>query len=416
MTVLMTPAGIRIEHLDVEDVVVHDLLEAQAPERRDELVARALSVGARGVLSMGLGLDLAEVDASVRSSVEQVLTSARAEVGELFASAQEALRHQLDPDRASSAMGRTLAELTSWRDQLARALDPADRESHAARFVREIEDLVGKGGSLEGWLSAALDPHAEDTALGRLAQTLRDRLDALRDVVMREQGRRSEATLGTRKGFAFEDVVEEHVRQALRSAGAIVERTSSLPGNLGLVGDITVTLPHGEVVVIETKDQATIALTGREGILDELDRAMTNRGAAFAICVSAQDAFPVEVGSFAVYGDKLLLTELGDGTMVGVGLRWAAASLAASSVPGRDGIDARAIEGKLLELRSLAQLFSTNRRALTDIGRSVESVRSSLGDMRARLIALAEELMGDLRVPPGEVLELRPSLAVPESG
>ena len=81
--------------------------------------------------------------------------------------------------------------------------------------------------------------------------------------------------------------------------GCEVERTSTDGGSLGreaLVGDLVVVLADGGRVVIEAKHTARITLTGPDGILAELDRAMTNRDAEVAICVSAQDAFPGEVG------------------------------------------------------------------------------------------------------------------------
>ncbi|MFQ5967572.1 MAG: hypothetical protein ACE5MI_08160 [Acidimicrobiia bacterium] len=376
MPISLTPNGIEIDHLVVDDAVVRDLLQGEPAPRRDELVARAISVGARGVMTMGLGLDLAALDATVHDSV-------------------------------SSAMSRAVEQLGGWRESFLASFDPGRPGSHTARFVEEIDALVGRGGALETWLGAALDPHSDETALGRLGQSMRERLDRLGDLIVEERGRKSEAERGTRKGFQFEDVVEEQVRATARHLGAIVERTSRTTGEMGLAGDLTVALQGGDLVVIEVKDQARIALTGRESILDELERAMTNRQATFAVCVSARDAYPTEVGGFANYGNKVLVTDPGDGTMIDVALRWAAAALAAAPDGSDRQIDPAVIVGKLQEIRSLAQLFSSNRRSLTEIGRSVESVRTSMGEMRGRLIALTEELLGDLRLPAsGEVVEL----------
>ncbi|HEY5579186.1 MAG TPA: hypothetical protein VIL12_05820, partial [Acidimicrobiia bacterium] len=222
---------------------------------------------------------------------------------------------------------------------------------------------------------------------------------------------------GTRKGIEFEDVVEARLREAARHLGAIVERTSRSGGSHSNVGDLTVTLPAGQVVVVEAKNQERISLLGRDGILDELDRAKANREACFAVCVSARPAFPAEVGAFGAYGDKLLVVDDGEGLMVDVAVRWAAAAVAASSNRRAHGFDPDTIAALLTEIRALAQLFSTNRRAMTDIGRSLENVRGSLGEMRARLLSLTDELLSEL-VPEAtaEVVELWAERSVDEVG
>ena len=62
---------VRIEQLTVRDPLLCSILRNQTPERRVELVERALSVGARGLMTMGFGVDLAEVDDRVRRSVAE---------------------------------------------------------------------------------------------------------------------------------------------------------------------------------------------------------------------------------------------------------------------------------------------------------------------------------------------------------
>jgi hypothetical protein len=45
------------------------------------------------------------------------------------------------------------------------------------------------------------------------------------------------------------------------------------------VGDAALTLPDGTRIAIEAKDSAKVGLTGKDGILEELGRAMANRDA-----------------------------------------------------------------------------------------------------------------------------------------
>jgi hypothetical protein len=181
--------------------------------------------------------------------------------------------------------------------------------------------------------------------------------------------------------------------------GALVERTSTLGGSLAgdaIVGDFVVEFPEGERIVVEAKNTRSLSLTGRDGILAQLDRAIDNRDARMAVCVSATDAFPAEVGVFGVYGNRILVVDDGDGTMLGVALRWGRLFSAAART-NRPDIDLVAIDERLDRIRMLAQRFSTNRRALTDIAGSVEKVRDGLDEMRRELLEFVDDATSEVR-------------------
>ena len=125
----MTNIGINgttvtIDGLEVDDGVLAELLGSQPDERQAELARRVLEVGARGLLTMGLGIDLAEVDARVRRSVDEVTGEARQHVEQVLAAARQAFGEHFDPDLRSSMVGRALDEFTQWRDGFLRSFNP----------------------------------------------------------------------------------------------------------------------------------------------------------------------------------------------------------------------------------------------------------------------------------------------------
>ena len=156
------------------------------------------------------------------------------------------------------------------------------------------------------------------------------------------------------------------------------------------------TLGDGTRVVVEAKNVAKMSLAGKTGILTELDQAMDNRNASWAICISATDGFPGEVGSFAVYGNRLLVVDPGEGTLTGVALRWIAAS-AASAAERLDEVDTAAAQERLHRIRDLAQHFSRSKRALTTAQDGLESVRHDLDSLRTQLIELVDDVARALR-------------------
>ena len=223
----------------------------------------------------------------------------------------------------------------------------------------------------------------------------------LRDAVHAERGRRTEAEKGTQKGFLFEDAIEDRARAwAAGIGGCQVDRTSTDGGSLGrdvLVGDLVVVLADGARVVIEAKHTARINLTGPDGILCELDRAMTNRDAEVAICVSAQEAFPGEVGSFGLYGNRILVVDDGTGSMFDVSLR--IANLLVSTARPSDGetIDRAAVIDQLDRIHKLAKRFSSSKRTLTEAQNSIDLAKEGLDSLRSELIELAEAAAHEVR-------------------
>ena len=403
---------VTIEGLEVEDAGFAQLLATQPEDRRAEVVARAITVGVRGILSMGLGIDLSEVDDRVKRSVLEATAEARREVEAVLSAARRAFDDQLSPENRTSTVARTLEEFTSWRDGFLSRMDPTDADSDTARFLSELTSLVGPAGELQNRLEEALDPSVDTSAFARLGKSIEDRLTELRDAVMHQRGRAEEAESGTQKGFDFEDSIHDWLSSAVAGiGGCVVERTGRIPGELSadaLVGDFVVTLPDGARIVVEAKNTARINLAGKDGILDELDRAIVNRSADYSICISSREAFPKEVGPFGVYGHRLLVVDPGDGAMTAVAVRWAISAMAAERQT-RGELDHGLFEDRLQRIRQLAQLLSGSRRSLTDITTSVENVRGTLEQLRTELLAVVTDLDREVArvTEPAEVVTLR---------
>ena len=394
--VTLDGTNVTIGHLNVSDPALVELLGSQADDRWPELIERALSVGVRGLMTMGFGLDLSEVDERVRRSVLTVTENAERHVAQTIETAQRALAEQLDPQHRSSIVSKTITEFTAWRDEFMRTMDPSVVDSHTARFVETLNDLLGPNGALESRLQALLDPDADGSGLSSLAASIDDRFAELRDLIMVRHGAEVEAEKGTQKGFDFEDTIEATLRSQL-GRGAYVERTSHERGSLdGKVGDFVVTLGSGDRVVIEAKNTTSIiSLGGKGGMLAELDRAAANRQALFAICVSANPVFPQEVGTFAVFGDRICVVDDGEGTMLAAAIAWAEASIAVAAHRS-EGIDVSAIEDRLQSLRSMATQVSNIRRSLTQVATSVTTLKGTLDELRSDLLAHVDDIAREI--------------------
>jgi hypothetical protein len=408
-SVRLAEGTVYIDGLSIRDAVLADLVSRQTdPQAVEALLERVLVTGARGIASMGVGLDLAELDGRVAKSVATALI----DFEKTIASGVGHLAEQLDPDQRSSLVARALSELTGIQSAFLAGVDPSRTDSHAGELLARLREVVGPGGPVAQRLEEALDPTAPNSSLAAGFASIRAEITALRDHVSLQKGRAQEAVRGTAKGVDFEILVDEALRNAARPLGAIVEHTGRAAGHLGtaVVGDYLITLGNGCRIAVEVKNQRAIGLTGKQGILEELDRAVANRQANAAMCISAEDAYPQEVGPFGVFGNRVLVVDDGEGTMIWTGLRWLAATLTAQ--PGAETIDLAAVHDRLQRLRSICQKFSSQRSALTEINKSVGRVSEGLGEMRDEVLVLVDDLTRQIRLTldgesPGPVVDLR---------
>ena len=382
-----------VEHLVVDDRDVLTLVGSVPADERVEVVARALAIGARGLMTMGLGIDVASVDGRVRQTLVSVADEAERRIAALLDTAQQAFTRQFDPEQHTSLTAKAMAEFASLQRDLLGRLDPALEGSATTTFLTRLTELVGADGDLEQRLAAALDPDADGSALQRVSAAIDERFTELRDLIVHqhgvEEGRAAEAARGTAHGLAFEDQVEAWARAwAGRVGGCVVERTGITAGATGKVGDVLVTLPTGSRIAIEAKNQAAIGLSGKDGILKELDRAMDNRDAQAAVCVSGRDAYPAEVGSLGVYGNRILAVD-NEGIMTGVALTLAQAAISAAAAGTTDTIDVATIGDEVDSIRKLADQLRTAWATLTGMRKSVDGLGDTLGELRTDLLTRA---------------------------
>ncbi|MDH3250738.1 MAG: hypothetical protein OEQ47_17345, partial [Acidimicrobiia bacterium] len=175
---------IRLDGFVFDDPTLASLLADLSAERRIEMVGRVLTVGARGLVTMGLGVDLGEVDERVRTAVRQAAEEAERRFTTTVNDASRAMSGQLDPNLRDSLVARSLEDFTEWRDDFLAALDPNSVDSHTRLLLENLESLVGPDGLMETRLHAMLDPSGEESALGQLGDSITRQLADLRDLIM----------------------------------------------------------------------------------------------------------------------------------------------------------------------------------------------------------------------------------------
>ena len=371
MAIDLINGTVRIDQFETADPAVVGLVgSVEHGAERERLVSSALSTGARGLMSMGLGVRVEDLESRLRSGAEAAAAATLAQLEVAVMRAAKLLEAGID-------LGRS--------------------DSHSTMFLDELKSLLGPDGRLLAGLRAALDPMG-NSPLALAFAGVKAELAHLRDDIVRNQGRDEEAQKGTAKGLAFEHRLDGTLRSIARGIGAVVEHTGRSAGDLSsasVVGDYLVVLPGGRKIVIEVKDQRSITLQGKSGILAELDRAMINRSADGGLCISSGDAYPAEVGAFNVYGNRVLVVDDGEGTMITAAIRWL--MLSGASAGDDETLDIGAIREGLERLRGTCQRFANSRSALTEVNKSVSKVSESLGDIRDEVLNIVDDLIRNIR-------------------
>jgi hypothetical protein len=276
--------------------------------------------------------------------------------------------------------------LTKSREDLVRQFSAADERNPLADFksaaVREIQQ------------AASRSDNTQRVLLEKLAE-LQKELQGLRGEKEKIEEVEAERERGTAKGRTFEEAVFEAVDAIAAAQGDDAEAVGDVTEATGKVGDIVVSLdacngPARGRIVIEAKDRRL----SRPGALAELDKAMAERSADFAVLVvPTEEEVPAKLEALREYnGDKLVVALGPDGGLpLELGYRLARARVLMKRSDA-DGIDAEAV--RAAGERALAAL-SDERKIKNQLSGAKTGIDKAYGlveEMSARVRGLLQEI------------------------
>ncbi|MBA2629540.1 MAG: hypothetical protein H0U84_00765 [Thermoleophilaceae bacterium] len=299
--------------------------------------------------------------------------------------------------------------LVKSREDLVRQFSAADGANPLADF---------KAGALESINQAANRSHATQRALLEKLAELQKELQALRDEKDKLEEIDAERERGTAKGRDFEELVAESVDALALRQGDVAESVGDQKGAAGKTGDVVVAVgacdgpPRGRIV-FEAKDRKL----SRPTAMAELDRALTDRDADFAVLVVPTEAeLPAKLQPLREYnGDKLLVVlDAEDATGLSLEVAYRLARARVLMARGGEGVDGAAVhdlvERALASMEDVRKVKSHLTGAKTNIDtayRVVDEmtlrVRAHLADVDALVFAGDP---GEQAVPPDDQLEL----------
>ncbi|HEU0024992.1 MAG TPA: hypothetical protein VFQ12_10190, partial [Thermoleophilaceae bacterium] len=293
-------------------------------------------------------------------------------------------------DGSSASVQNRVRELVG--EALVKSREDLVRQFSSADGSNPLSDF--KAGALETITQAANRSHATERALLQQLGELRKELQGLRDEKEKLEQVGAERERGTAKGRSFEEAVSDSLDALALRQGDVAEAVGDQPGASGKTGDVIVDIgacdgPSRGRIVFEAKDRRL----SKPRAIEELDRALADRDADFAVLVvPTADELPAKLEPLREYnGDKLLVAldpDAPEGLPLEVAYRLARARvlMARGDQVGVDGAAVHdLVERALHAMEDVRKVKSQLTGAKSGIDRAYEVVEEMAARVRAHL-------------------------------
>lgn len=303
---------------------------------------------------------------------------------------------------------RTLDEFFGERGRLRVELDRAFGPDGGRLYaLLNPSDETTPLGKFRASLEERLDPNRKGSLLWNLTKEIRERFQNIEMHLGMEAAVEAERERGTHKGRTFEEAVTDSLLQLARPYGDRVENVGDEGGVLGKgkkVGDIVCHLANDEAgsfegrVVLEVKDRG-VTLSGKTSIYRELDSAIKNRDAHFAIAVvERQHAEKFGPLHYAAPNQILVALDSEGEDLLPLEAAYRFARMVVKTRAARRDVtlDVDAIKARIKQIRTVLEQVRPMKTGLTGAVKSIKKVHDQLDGLRASVLETVDELENDL--------------------
>jgi hypothetical protein len=320
---------------------------------------------------------------------------------------------KLFSDGSTASVQNRVRELV--QETMARSREDLMKQFSSADGSNPLADF--KAGTIRVLKAAEERQHETQQQMLLQMAELEKQMQALRLEKEKLEEVEAERERGTAKGRSFEEAVAAAVDEIALAQGDVAEAVGDVKEATGKVGDVVVAIdacngPARGRIVIEAKDSRL----SKPKALEELDRAIAERSADFAVLVVPTDEeLPAKLEPLREYnGDKMVVAL--DPEAGPLPLEYAYRIARARALMKRsdaDGIDAEAV--RATTERALAALGEERKikNQLTGVKTGIDKAYGLVDEMSARVRALLAEIDALVR-PANENGAARAEAAQPE--
>lgn len=316
---------------------------------------------------------------SYTKHIAELIAAARKDFQVWTGQLEKDARELLDPDKKSSAVGRLETLLEGATQQFEEMFDPTRKESYAGQLNQKLAQVFGTDGRA-GFFDTSLNE-----ALSPVLRELRE----LKEKVEARKAAEQVIASSSLKGLPFQELVHRRLSDLAKPFGDDVSDVSS--GSSGSrAGDFLVTVNgSGKRVVVEARDKRQMSLPA---IKEELERDIKARDAHLALYVSSgPEMLPQHVGSFQIYGEKLVTT------MENLPIAYRVARVMVLMEAPDGDVDTSALRAILTKIKEGTHSLRNAKSKATQIENCIAGIRSDVGEAERiilGLVAHAESLLG----------------------
>jgi hypothetical protein len=378
-------SSIFIKGLEIQDFELHEIISDQKETARPEFVRRALKVGAIALRD----IVVTEKTDYIKKEFQRLCV----ELDDIFQLklGKEGMKGELN--KIFGKNGRLecrLEDLFGDNGRLARdILDMNNRNSPIGQLRETIESyFVGK----DSEMYSMLDLGKKDSPMSRIRQDIMGELEKIERMIEEHLAKKEIIEKTTKKGFEFEDAIEDFLVIISRPFNDLVERVGKKKGKLGnLTGDFVMTINDPTIkgyppkIVIEAKAGENIRLT-KKGLLGELDDAIKNREAKFAIAVT-RSLTSKSIGCYReIEQDKIICAYEDNGLPLEVAYKVARTRLLLSTYKEFEKeIDVARINGVIDKISNDLNATQGIKAKLTGIGRTSEAITTDIKSLETNI-------------------------------
>jgi len=389
--------AVSISRLEIRDRDVYEIISDQRAAARPDFVKRALKVGVialRDILVTGKTDYVKREFQRLCFELDKIF---QLELG------KEGMKGELDKIFGSNGKFETCLEKLFGDDgRLVRdILDMNNKNSPIGQLRETIESyFVGK----DSEIYSMLDPGKKDSPISRMKQDIMIELDKIRRIIEEQVAKKEIIEVTTKKGFIFEDLLEDFLLLISKPFDDIIERVGKEKGKLGnLKGDFVITLNDPIIegqppkIVVEAKAGKNIRLT-QKGLLGELDDAIKNREAEFAIAVT-RSVVSDFIGCYrGIERDKIICSFEENGLPLEVAYKVARTRVLSNMYKESEKeIDISRINGVIDKISNDLNSTQGIRAKLTSIGRTSETIATDIKSLETNIRDSLGELQDILR-------------------
>jgi len=233
-----------VNNITIDDANTYKILEGISEDKREDFIKKAIVIGTIGLRNLSMAENVDYVEKEFNELLKNLDDQSKG--------IREEIKSTLDIENNSSSLGKM------------RVL---------------FEDYFDKKG---GKISNLLSPFDEESPIRKLKDEIFQKIQELRDEVIKDKSKEEIIEKTTLKGGDFEEAALEAIEDYCSEYEDVVAPVGETSGKLNKIGDITIDIDGDENkrIIVECKDSSHYS---HKKTIDEINDAIENRSAKFGI-------------------------------------------------------------------------------------------------------------------------------------